>query len=58
MVVGEDGRVGVAEVRSALLAMPGVDPRLVASGWVENHYRYHQFPSTTYGTAQSEPSSH
>ena len=39
LVLGEEGEVGVEEVRRAFLCLPGVDPRLVVDGWVENHYR-------------------
>jgi BRCA2, helical len=39
LLAGEDGGVGVAELGTAFLTLPGVDPRLLPQGWVQNHYR-------------------
>lgn len=38
MIFDENGHAGVSEFTEAFLAMPGVDPKLLPTGWVDNHY--------------------
>ncbi|EDO34687.1 predicted protein, partial [Nematostella vectensis] len=38
--LGSDGRVGLEEIEAAFLGTPGVDPSLVCTGWVANHFRW------------------
>ncbi|XP_014218900.1 uncharacterized protein LOC106647145 [Copidosoma floridanum] len=40
LIFDENGHAGVAEFVSAFLAMQGVDPKLLPTGWIENHYRW------------------
>ena len=40
VVRDDDGRFGCDEFYNALLAMPGVDPKLVSRDWFDNHYRW------------------
>ncbi|XP_043262292.1 breast cancer type 2 susceptibility protein homolog isoform X2 [Colletes gigas] len=40
MILDENGCAGITEIMRAFLASPGVDPNLVPTGWVKNHYRW------------------
>ncbi|XP_014234044.1 uncharacterized protein LOC106657181 isoform X1 [Trichogramma pretiosum] len=40
LIFDEKGQAGVEEFQSAFLAMPGVDPKLLPTGWIENHYKW------------------
>ncbi|XP_066949645.1 breast cancer type 2 susceptibility protein-like isoform X2 [Macrobrachium rosenbergii] len=40
IIPGPDNCIGSAETERGFLAMPGVSPRLVPSGWVSNHYKW------------------
>ncbi|XP_008215761.1 uncharacterized protein LOC100678620 isoform X1 [Nasonia vitripennis] len=40
LIFDEDGHAGVSEFADAFLAMPGVDPKLIPTGWIENHYKW------------------
>ena len=39
-ILTDQGDLGVEQLEAALLAAPGVDPRLVPAGWVRHHYRW------------------
>ena len=39
-ILTDEGDLGVEQLEAALLAAPGVDPRLVPAGWVRHHYRW------------------
>ncbi|XP_031831801.2 uncharacterized protein LOC116426668 [Nomia melanderi] len=40
LILDENGYVGISEIKRSFLASPGVDPNLLPTGWVENHYRW------------------
>ena len=40
LVSAADGTVGCDEISTCLLTTPGVDPRLIPNGWIENHFRW------------------
>ncbi|XP_076244106.1 breast cancer type 2 susceptibility protein homolog isoform X2 [Calliopsis andreniformis] len=40
LILDENGYVGISEMKRSFLASPGVDPHLLPSGWVENHYKW------------------
>lgn len=40
LVLDTEGFIGVEEFQRAFLASPGVDPSIVPSGWIKNHYRW------------------
>ncbi|KAG7189495.1 hypothetical protein KM043_017189 [Ampulex compressa] len=40
IILDENGCAGIVEIKRAFLASPGVDPNLLPTGWVENHYRW------------------
>ncbi|KAJ1525137.1 hypothetical protein ONE63_009973 [Megalurothrips usitatus] len=40
LVLDSRGTAGVEEIERSFFASPGVDPSLVPSGWVKNHYRW------------------
>ncbi|XP_071846673.1 uncharacterized protein [Apostichopus japonicus] len=40
LILGDDGAAGVKEFTSAFMDTPGVDPSLISSEWVENHYKW------------------
>ncbi|XP_076636941.1 breast cancer type 2 susceptibility protein [Colletes latitarsis] len=40
LILDENGYAGITEIMRAFLASPGVDPNLVPTGWVKNHYRW------------------
>ena len=40
IVLDESGSAGVKEFERAFEASPGIDPRLLPLGWVQNHYRW------------------
>ncbi|KAK0083801.1 hypothetical protein PV325_008183 [Microctonus aethiopoides] len=40
LIPNDDNLAGVNEFKQCFLASPGVDPTLVPSGYVENHYRW------------------
>lgn len=40
LILDENGNAGITEIKRSFLACPGVDPNLLSSGWVENHYKW------------------
>lgn len=40
LILDENGYVGITEIKRSFLASPGVDPSLIPTGWVENHYKW------------------
>ena len=40
LILDEKGTAGIEEVRRAFLSSLGVEPALVPSGWISNHYRW------------------
>ncbi|KAK2586586.1 hypothetical protein KPH14_011464 [Odynerus spinipes] len=40
LIPDEDDCAGVLEIKQSFLASPGVDPSLLPTGWVENHYKW------------------
>ena len=40
LILDENGSAGVTEFERAFEASPGVDPKLLPLGWVQNHYRW------------------
>ncbi|XP_058793270.1 uncharacterized protein LOC131665410 [Phymastichus coffea] len=40
LIFNKNGQAGVSEFSQAFLAMPGVDPKLLPEGWIENHYKW------------------
>lgn len=40
LILDENGNAGITEIKRCFLACPGVDPNLLSSGWVENHYKW------------------
>ncbi|XP_069684155.1 breast cancer type 2 susceptibility protein homolog isoform X2 [Periplaneta americana] len=40
LILDAKGTAGVEEVTRAFLSSPGIEPALVPSGWVRNHYRW------------------
>ncbi|XP_068571096.1 breast cancer type 2 susceptibility protein [Cebidichthys violaceus] len=40
LIPSEDGTAGKEEFHRALCDTPGVDPKLICEGWVDNHYRW------------------
>ncbi|XP_053974743.1 breast cancer type 2 susceptibility protein homolog [Hylaeus volcanicus] len=40
LILDENGYVGITNIRRSFLASPGVDPKLIPTGWVENHYKW------------------
>ena len=53
-ILREDGCLGVAELESAFLASPGVDPKLVPDGWFRNHYRWIVWTLSSYQSRCSD----
>ena len=53
-ILSEDGCLGVAELESAFLASPGVDPKLVPDGWFRNHYRWIVWTLSSYQSRCSD----
>lgn len=40
LILDENGNAGITEIKRCFLACPGVDPNLLSSGWIENHYKW------------------
>ncbi|XP_011495611.1 PREDICTED: breast cancer type 2 susceptibility protein homolog [Ceratosolen solmsi marchali] len=40
IIFDENGHAGVSEFTKSFLALPGVDPKLLPTGWIENHYKW------------------
>ena len=40
LILDDKNRAGASEFERAFLASPSVDPNLVPTGWVKNHYRW------------------
>ncbi|CAH3115249.1 unnamed protein product, partial [Porites lobata] len=40
LYAGDDGMVGLEEIKSAFLSTPGVDKQLISEEWIANHYRW------------------
>ncbi|XP_043514610.1 breast cancer type 2 susceptibility protein homolog isoform X1 [Frieseomelitta varia] len=40
LIMDENGYVGIKEIKRSFLASPGVDPNLLPTGWIENHYKW------------------
>lgn len=40
LIMDENDYVGIKEIKRSFLASPGVDPNLLSTGWIENHYKW------------------
>ncbi|XP_076763986.1 breast cancer type 2 susceptibility protein homolog [Xylocopa sonorina] len=40
LILDENSYAGITEIKRCFLASPGVDPKLVPTRWVENHYKW------------------
>ncbi|KZC14059.1 Breast cancer type 2 susceptibility protein like protein [Dufourea novaeangliae] len=40
VILDENGYAGISEIKRSFLASSGVDPNLLPTGWLENHYRW------------------
>ena len=40
LIMDENGYAGIKEIKRSFLASPGVDPNLLPTGWIENHYKW------------------
>ena len=40
LIFDENGHASLPEFKEAFLAMPGVDPKLIPNGWIDNHYKW------------------